>query len=145
MRNRKWLVHTCRLLIGLVIASNLLAAITFMLHPKLYMGGFELSGVPGKAAVAGFGILFLMWQVPYFFALADPLEYTISLISAVIMQAIGVVGESVLKSTIPNQHVVLRSGINRFIVFDAAGLALLVAAWLIVYRVRLTELGVRHV
>lgn len=109
------------------------------------MGGFELSGVPGKAAVMGVGILFLMWQVPYFFALADPFEHKISLISAVIMQTIGVVGESVLNSFIPYQHAVLRSSINRFIIFDAAGLALLVAAWLIVYRVRLAELGEKHV
>ena len=99
-----------------------------MARPKLYMGGYELSGEVGRAVVVGYGILFLMWQVPYFFAVFDPVKQKISLISAVLMQTIGQVGESLLYRTIPLEHKVLRGSVMRFIIFDGAGLVLLLAA-----------------
>lgn len=92
------------------------------------MGGYELSGEVGRAVIVGYGILFLMWQVPYFFAIFDPVKHKVSLISAVIMQAIGMVGESLLYPTIPLEHKVLRGSVMRFIVFDGVGLVLLVTA-----------------
>lgn len=99
-----------------------------MARPKLYMGGYELSGEVGRAVVVGYGILFFMWQVPYFFAVFDPVKQNISLISAVLMQTIGLVGESLLYRTIPLEHKVLRGSVMRFIIFDGAGLVLLLAA-----------------
>lgn len=117
-----------RFLIGIVLIINLMCAIDFMARPKLYMGGYELSGEVGRAVVVGYGILFLMWQVPYFFAVFDPVKQKISLISAVLMQTIGLVGESLLYRTIPLEHKVLRGSVMRFIIFDGAGLVLLLAA-----------------
>lgn len=99
-----------------------------MARPKLYMGGYELSGEVGRAVVVGYGILFFMWQVPYFFAVFDPVKQKISLISAVLMQTIGLVGESLLYRTIPLEHKVLHGSVMRFIIFDGAGLVLLLAA-----------------
>jgi len=92
------------------------------------MGGYELSGEVGRAVVVGYGILFFMWQVPYFFAVFDPVKQKISLISAVLMQTIGLVGESLLYRTIPLEHKVLRGSVMRFIIFDGAGLVLLLVA-----------------
>lgn len=117
-----------RFLIGIVLIINLMCAIDFMARPKLYMGGYELSGEVGRAVVVGYGILFFMWQVPYFFAVFDPVKQKISLISAVLMQAIGLVGENLLYRTIPLEHKVLRGSVMRFIIFDGAGLVLLLAA-----------------
>lgn len=117
-----------RFLIGIVLIINLMCAIDFMARPKLYMGGYELSGEVGRAVVVGYGILFFMWQVPYFFAVFDPVKQKISLISAVLMQTIGLVGESLLYRTIPLEHKVLRGSVMRFIIFDGAGLVLLLAA-----------------
>lgn len=105
-----------------------MCAIDFMARPKLYMDGYELSGEVGRTVVVGYGILFLMWQVPYFFAVFDPVKQKISLISAVLMQTIGLVGESLLYRTIPLEHKVLRGSVMRFIIFDGAGLVLLLAA-----------------
>ena len=125
-------INLARLLLALVLISNLYAAAGFLFTPQQFIASYELAGAPGEAAVAGMGLLFLMWQVPYVVALIDPLGHKISLVEAVIMQSLGVIGETFILLRIPAQHVVLKSGIARFIVFDLAGLALLVIAWLIV-------------
>jgi glucan phosphoethanolaminetransferase (alkaline phosphatase superfamily) len=117
-----------RLLIVIVLFWNLQAAVQFMLNPAAFAPSFQLEGVAGRAAVAGFGILFLMWQVPYIFALLHPVRFHISLWSAVIMQTIGVIGESILLTTIPDEYVLLRGSIIRFIVFDGTGVLLLLGA-----------------
>jgi hypothetical protein len=44
------------------------------------------------------------------------------------MQTIGVLGESILLTTIPSEYQTLRGSILRFILFDAAGLVLLIGA-----------------
>ena len=78
--------------------------------------------------IRGLGILFLMWTIPYFFALSDPVGRRISLIEAVIMQGIGLAGESLLLLTLPAGHAILRETAVRFIGFDGGGLILLLAA-----------------
>jgi len=117
-----------RILIAVVLFWNLQAAILFITAPQDYTAAFEMTGVPGEAAVIGFGILFLMWQVPYFFALVNPSKYMISLYEAIFMQAIGFIAESFLYSRLLPVHSVLRSSILRFIVFDGIGLLLLICA-----------------
>ena len=124
-------INIARLLIGLVLLFNLQAAMIFILNPGPYTGGFEISGVAGEKIVQGMGILFLMWNVPYAFALIHPLRHRTSLIQAVIMQAIGVIGETALRLILPPGHLALEQTAERFILFDAAGLmALLAAAWI---------------
>ncbi|MBW6466867.1 MAG: hypothetical protein K0B06_10210 [Brevefilum sp.] len=127
-----WQVWVARLLIAVPLFWNLQAALQFMLRPQVFVPAFQLEGVPGRAAIAGYGILFLMWQVPYVFALLHPVRFKISLWQALIMQAIGVVAESILLSTIPLDYSLLRGSILRFIIFDGAGVLLLVAAILLI-------------
>lgn len=120
-----------RLLIGLVFFFNVQCALAFLLAPQRYAPGFELSGPVGEGMVRGMGILFLMWNVPYAAALTNPRKRRVSLIEAIVMQAIGFVGESLLLLTFPAGHAVLRASVGRFIVFDGVGLvALLAALWL---------------
>lgn len=117
-----------RILIAVVLFWNLQAAILFITAPQDYSAAFELTDIPGETAVIGFGILFLMWQVPYLFALINPSRYMISLYEAIFMQAIGFIAESLLYSRLLPVHSVLRSSISRFIVFDGIGLLLLILA-----------------
>lgn len=125
-------VWVARLLIAIVLFWNLQAAVQFIFNPAAFAPSFQLEGLPGRAAVAGFGILFLMWQVPYGFALLHPARFRISLWSALIMQTIGVVAESILLSTIPSEYAFLQASILRFIIFDGTGvLILLCALWLV--------------
>ena len=120
-----------RILIGLVTFFNLQCATVFLISPARYASAFEVSGVPGSSFVSALGILFLMWNVPYLFALFHPVRYRISLIQAVIMQAVGLIGETILYLNTPLTHAILRQSTLRFIIFDGGGLLFLLAAFLV--------------
>ncbi len=128
---KNYYLWIARLLIGIVTAWNLQAAFTFIFTPGAYTAGFELGGVAGETAVRGTGILFLMWNVPYLAALWHPRRYRLALNLALIMQLIGVIGESLILFGLPPVHAVLRTSLLRFIFFDTAGLILLaVSVWI---------------
>jgi len=76
-----------------------------------------------------------MWNVPYAVALLDPLRRRTSLIEAVIMQAIGFVGETLLLLPFPDGHPAVHASLVRFITFDGAGLLALLIALLLIRNV----------
>ena len=117
-----------RLLIGIVLFWNAQAAVVFILSPGQFAPGFGLSGAVGDGMMRGLGILFLMWTVPYWVAIAHPARHRISLFEAIAMQAIGLVGESLLLATFPPGYPQVRASVLRFIAFDGGGLLILVAA-----------------
>lgn len=117
-------------LILVVLFLNVQCAFQFIFFPERYVYGFELADVPGRIVVQGMGILFLMWNIPYLFAAFDPSKHFISLVESVIMQGIGLAGETALYFSLAGEHLPLRVTATRFIVFDAGGLlALLIALW----------------
>jgi len=120
-----------RLFIGIVTAWNLQAAVIFIFSPSRFVQAYELSGTAGEAAVRGVGVLFLMWNVPNLFALQNPIRYRLALTLSLLMQLIGLIGESYILSTLSLEHVILRSSVFRFIAFDGAGLIFLVTAYLL--------------
>lgn len=131
-RHKDYALWIARGLIALVAAWNLQAALVFILWPERFAPGFELTSVPGAVAVRGTGILFVMWNVPYLVALWHPREYRLALGMTLTMQFIGLVGESLILTTLPQEHALLRASITRFIIFDGGGLLLLSAAfWLV--------------
>ncbi len=121
-------IWLARGLIGIVFFFNIECALAFLVAPQSYAPAFELSGAAGEGMLRGMGILFLMWNVPYAVALWNPISQRRSLLEAVAMQAIGVVGETILLITFPEGHAVVRDSVLRFILFDGGGLALMVAA-----------------
>lgn len=121
-------LNLARGLIGLVIIWNLGAAFVFLLQPEQYTGAYELGGQPGAAALRGIGLLFVMWNVPYVVALWHPVRHRTSLYEALVMQSIGLAGETLIYLTLPEIHSGLRASISRFVVFDGLGLVLLAAA-----------------
>lgn len=125
-RTRKTWLAQC--LILLVTAWNIQAGLAFILQPERFAPGFMLTGVPGAAAVRGVGVLFVMWNVPYLVALWNPQRYFLALQLAAAMQAVGLLGESYILSTLTAEYATLAASIERFIAFDAAGLFLLLAA-----------------
>jgi hypothetical protein len=126
---RIWLA---RILIGLVFFFNVQCALVFLFAAPDYASSFELGGAAGEGMVRGLGLLFLMWNVPYAVALWQPVRHRLSLFEAVVMQTIGFFGETALLFTFSAGHVVLRSSIERFMLFDGSGLVfLLIAAWLV--------------
>jgi hypothetical protein len=130
--NPKLKISLGRVLVGVVLIWNLQAAAAFIINPGGHAPGFELIGIPGEAAIRGFGVLFLMWNVPYAVALWHPLRYRISLYEALAMQIIGVVGETLIYLSVPAIYATSRLSLGRFIFFDALGvLFLIAAAWLV--------------
>ena len=129
MQKRSYSLWLARLLIGLVLFINVQSALVFFIRPTGFAPAYELSGVSGIAAIRGFAVLFLMWNVPYAVALINPLKFRVSLYEAIAMQSIGLVGESIIVWGLPAGHEVLQASLLRFILFDGAGLlALIVAA-----------------
>ena len=125
IHRRKWLA---RVLIGTVLFINVQCALLFLSQPSVYIPGFALEGGAGIVYVRGIGLLFLMWNVPYFAAVLDPMKNRVSLYEATIMQAIGLVGETLLLLSLPVGYQALHNTIRRFILFDAVGLVLLLLA-----------------
>ena len=120
-----------RLLVALVVAWNLQCALVFLLSPGVFAPGFELTGIPGEAAVRGFAVLFVMWNIPYLVALWQPRRNRLSLWEALAMQMVGVIGESFILLSIPAGYPILHTSIIRFITFDAAGVVTLIVAILL--------------
>ena len=123
-----------RFFIAVVLFLNLQAAVLFLLHPADYAPGFELNGAAGNAMIQGMGLLFVMWNVPYLVALLHPVKHRLSLIEALIMQTIGVAGETTLWCLLPSGHAILAGSVTRFVLFDASDLLLLLLAWLFTRR-----------
>jgi hypothetical protein len=127
-RNALWLA---RFLVGLVFLLNLQCALSFVWQAAAYTSVFEVQGASGEVLVRGMGVLFLMWNVPYALALWHPERQRTSLWEATVMQAIGLVGETLLLWTLTGDHGTLRAAIARFIIFDSGGLLALVVAILL--------------
>ena len=131
---RLWL---SRLLIGYVLFVNVQSAVLFLLQPEAYAPGFELSGAAGAGMLRGMGLLFLMWNVPYAVALSHPVRWRVSLYEALVMQAIGLFGETFILLSLPYGHPILVDSVGRFILFDGIGLAALVIALFLTLNLRL--------
>ena len=117
-----------RLLVGFVLFMNIESAVVFLINPGKYAPAYELFGIPGNVAIQGFGVLFLMWNVPYSLAFVHPVKFITSLFEAVLMQFIGLIGESYILVRLPTGYPTLQTSITRFLIFDGLGfLGLLLA------------------
>jgi hypothetical protein len=131
--SNKWKIRIAKTLIGIVLFINLDAAFSFMFSPGDFAPAFELSGQPGIAMIRGVGLLFLMWNVPYVIALINPIRFSIALLSSVVMQAIGVIGETFILLSVTGSHPQITASTIRFIIFDAGGFVLLIiAGWVVI-------------
>ena len=123
-----------RALIGAVLAMNVQSALAFLFNPQRYAPAYELSGAVGAAAIQGFGVLFLMWNVPYLIAAWHPRRHRLILMICIVMQTIGLIGESYILWGLPAEHTILRRSLLRFIIFDGDGLGALLLALLIIRK-----------
>lgn len=122
------------ILIGIVFIINIQAGLDFYFNPQKFTAAYELSDIPGEISVAGVGLLFIMWNIPYLFALYNPIQFKISLIQANLMQLMGVLGETALLFRFSHiEHPNLANSIKRFIIFDSVGLLFLIVALLLVH------------
>jgi len=133
----RWIARAA---VGIVFAWNAQCALAFLLAPERYAPGLELAGLSGRVAVQALGVLFLMWNATFPPLIVHP-EKNRTLFGVVLaQQAIGVVGDLWLRSSLPAGHDVLGAAILRFVAFDAAGLLVLAAAYALL---RAAESGAR--
>lgn len=128
IRRMEMALWLARLSIAIVTAWNLQCAVVFLLNPTAYMPGFELNGLPGQVALRGMAVLFVMWSIPYLVALWNPLRHRLSLWEALAMQLVGLAGESLILTGIPQAYPSLQQSICKFILFDGLGVGLLAVA-----------------
>jgi len=119
-------VWIARLLVLAVFAVNMYCIIHFIFFPDNFLSAYELSGVPGRAALQGIGVAFLMWNATYPLVIIRPDKHRVLYIVVIAQQIIGLAGETFILLTLPGVHDVLASNILRFIAYDAGGLVLLV-------------------
>lgn len=122
------------ILYAAVFVSNLCCIIPFLVHPEDYIGSYEVCGSNGAvAAIQGFGVAFAMWNVTYpFFIFRPRKDMTLGLI-IIVQQAVGLIGELYIRHGLPQGLTSLPSAITRFVWFDAGGLVLLVAGFVICF------------
>lgn len=132
-RQPAWAANAVRACFLAVFVVNVQCALSYVADPQSYQAGFQLHGMEGAFAVQGLGVAFLMWNATYPAFIAAPRRFPVLGWVIVSQQAIGLVGESLILAQIPAQEALLRASIERFIAFDAAGLALMAAsfAWLL--------------
>ena len=131
-RDLSWVVRIC---FALVFAVNVQCALSYVLDPLSYVGGFGLEGVAGEAAVRGMGVTFLMWNATYPAFILFPSRFRCLGWVIIAQQVIGLAGESAILAGIGASRVLLRASIERFIAFDAAGLLIMAASFLLFVRV----------
>jgi hypothetical protein len=130
---RVWLA---RAVVASVFVANVSCAIAFIVQPERYAPGFELSGLPGQVLIQALGILFLMWNATYPPVVLRP-ESNKTLFGVILVQqAIGLAGETWIWLRLPPGHDALwRTGL-RFMIFDGLGLALMGAAYGLLWTAR---------
>ena len=142
MNKTKYFHILASILVGIVFVINIQAGFDFFFNPQKFTKAFELAGTPGEISVAGVGLLFIMWNVPYVFAIVNPVKYSISLLQAIIMQLLGVAGETILYLRIPEQsHQLMKESIMRFIIFDFAGFIFLIMAGAMIVKLLKEQRG----
>lgn len=130
--SRSYLIATwvTRLCFAFVFVVNVQCALGFVFTPEAYMGAYELSGVPGRVGIQGIGIAFLMWNCTYPAFIVAPRRFTALGVVILAQQVVGLVGESLIRATLPAGHDLLASSIDLFITFDGVGLVFMTASLL---------------
>ncbi|MBM3120936.1 MAG: hypothetical protein FJZ97_01960 [Chloroflexi bacterium] len=124
-------VRLAQIAVGLVLVWNLSAAVPFVWSPERYVLAFQLAGVPGEAMVRSLGLLFLMWCVAYVPVIARPDRHLVLFGVILAQQAIGLTGEAWMLATLPAGYNALAATGLRFMLFDGAGLVLLLLAFVL--------------
>jgi len=128
-----WKVWLARAAVLLVFGWNVLCALQFFLVPGDYAPAYGLAVTPeNEALVAGLGVAFLMWNVTYPAVIANPVKFKALFVVVLVQQLVGLVGESVIWFRLSDASLAssaIADGIMRFVLFDGAGLVLMLVAF----------------
>jgi len=123
-----------RIAVAIVFFLNVMCAVQFVTWPESYAPSYGLPPTPESyAMVAGLGVAFLMWNVTYPAVIASPTRFRALFVVVLCQQLIGLVGESWILWQLVGAGLggsLMAGGILRFIIFDAGGLVLMLAAFI---------------
>lgn len=114
-----------RIAVTIVFAVNVQCAVGFIANPGAFAGAYELGGDVGNAAMQGLGVAFLMWNTTYPLVIFNPRRYMTLFAIVLAQQVVGLAGECYVLGQLSGAHAVLADAIERFISFDAFGLAIM--------------------
>lgn len=123
-------IWVARIALSVVFAINMQCIVQFLVWPEHHAPAYALSGTAGTVAIQGLAVAFLMWNATYPVAIANPEKHRTIFAIVLVQQAIGLIGETMILSTIPEGFSQLSESILRFIVFDAAGFVLMGASFI---------------
>lgn len=124
-KNGTWRLWVARILIFAVFACNMQCVYSFMVHPEDAIAAYQLAGLGSEPVARSIGISFLLWNCTYPLPIFKPDRYRTIFGIVVFQQAIALILEVWLLSTLgPEQHI-LANAIVKFIRFDAPGIAFL--------------------
>lgn len=121
-----------RVLYLAVFVSNMICIIAFIFDPESYTYSYQVTGAMGaKAAIQGLGVAFAMWNVTYPFFICNKKDnFTLGLV-IIVQQVVGLIGELVIRAGLSEGCEILADSIDRFVYFDAGGLVLLIAGFVL--------------
>ena len=122
------------------IAVRICFCVVFLLNIQCALG-FALEGPAGLAAIRGIGVAFLMWNATYPVFIVAPRKFKVLGWVVIVQQVVGLVGESFILVSIASMSgmELLRSSILRFIIFDGAGLVIMVISFIVLLKTRTSE------
>lgn len=127
-------IWAARVLVAAVFAVNVQCAVQFIVWPGAFAGAYQVEGAAAEAVVRSVGICFLMWNATYPPVIVWPDRFRVLFGVVIAQQVIGLAGEGLLAAGLPPELGVLFGSIMRFVAFDAAGLVLLLIAFLLARR-----------
>ena len=132
VRKAAWLA---RIAVLIVFILNVMCAIQFIAEPMRYAAAYGLPATQESAAmVAGLGVAFLMWNVTYPAVICSPRRFRALYVVVLIQQLVGLIGESFIWWRLINAGLgsgLMAAGIMRFVIFDAGGLIIMLAAFIV--------------
>ncbi len=130
-----------RICFCVVFLLNIQCALGFALFPGDYVASYQLEGPAGLAAIRGIGVAFLMWNATYPVFIVAPRKFKVLGWVVIVQQVVGLVGESFILVSIASMSgmELLRSSILRFIIFDGAGLVIMVISFIVLLKTRTSE------
>jgi hypothetical protein len=132
VRKAAWLA---RIAVLIVFILNVMCAIQFIADPMRNAAAYGLPATQESAAmVAGLGVAFLMWNVTYPAVICSPRRFRALYVVVLIQQLVGLVGESFIWWRLIDAGLgsgLMAAGIMRFVVFDAGGLIIMLAAFIV--------------
>ena len=134
-RKAAWIA---RFAVLVVFILNVMCAVQFIMEPTRYAAAYGLPATAEAGAmVAGLGVAFLMWNATYPAVIINPRRFHALFVVVLIQQAIGLVGESCILAQLIGAGLgngLMTAGIMRFVAFDAAGLVIMLAAFVVLTR-----------